>query len=107
MWTLQQALELHNELLPVARAVGFCVGLTGGVLREGSSYHDVDVIFYPLQSPRGDAAALQDALRAFGMVQVCDQATTTARWRSRGSLDEKRVEVWELCGKRVDVFFLR
>lgn len=107
MWTLQQALDLHNALLPVVRDVGFCVALTGGVLREGSSRHDVDIIFYPLQSPAGDIGLLQEALRGFGMRLCADRAAVTARWRSRGSWDEKWVEVWELDGKRIDVFYLR
>lgn len=107
MWTLQQAIDLHNALLPLVRSVGFCVALTGGVLREGSSQHDVDVIFYPLQAPAGDVAALQEVLRGFGMVRRVHREAVTARWRSRGSLDEKWVEVWDLDGKRVDVFFLR
>lgn len=107
MWSLAQALELHNALLPVARSAGFCVALTGGVLREGSSHHDVDVIFYPLQAPVGDVSVLKDALRGFGMVQRADREAVTARWRSRGSLDEKWVEVWDLDDRRIDVFFLR
>lgn len=77
------------------------------MLREGSSDHDVDMIFYPLQAPAGDVVRLQDALRAFGMSQCVDRACTTAHWRSKGSMDEKWVEVWEFDGKRVDVFFLR
>lgn len=106
MWTLSQAIELHNSLLPVARSAGFCVALTGGVIREGSSDHDVDVIFYPLQAPTGDVGKLQQSLRDFGMKQRVARSAVTAGWRSKGSLDEKWVEVWDLDGKRIDTFYL-
>lgn len=106
-WTLVEALQLHNDLLPVAKAVGFGMGLTGGVLRNCRSEHDVDVIFYPLQAPHGDVGTLKAALENLGMRQHTDRETLVEGWRSRGSADEKHVEVWELDGKRIDLFFLR
>lgn len=105
-WTLEEALQLHNQLVPIAKTIGFGVGLTGGILRNGRSDHDIDVIFYPLQAPAGDFAELKGALKVFGMQLYMAREMLHEGWRSRGSQDEKWVEVWKHMGKRVDVFFL-
>lgn len=106
-WTLDEALQVHNRLLPVVARAGFGLGLTGGVLRNRRSEHDVDFIFYPLQAPKGDVEELKTALKTFGMEPYKDREALTTGWRNAGSQDEKWVEVWELAGKRIDLFFLR
>ena len=106
-WSLTEALHMHNQLVPIAKAVGFGVGLTGGILRNCHSDHDVDVIFYQLQAPQGDIAELKGALKGFGMTCHTSRDELVAGWRARGSQDEKFVEVWQHEGKRVDIFFLR
>jgi hypothetical protein len=106
-WTLEEALLLFQKLLPAVQAAGFGLGLTGGVLRNGVSDHDVDVIVYPLQSSSGDMMTLKATLTDAGMKLFRSREEMTAGWRERGSLDEKWVEVWELDGKRIDLLFLR
>lgn len=107
LWTLEEALELHRRLLPVVLDAGFGLGMTGGVLTNGTSDHDIDLVLYPLQSLDFDVASLKDALVAFGMRPVMGREELHRRWRSRGSADQKWVEVWSLDGKRIDLFFLR
>lgn len=47
MWTLSDALAYIRELQPRAMATGWCVLLGGGVLNQGASAHDLDLLFYP------------------------------------------------------------
>jgi hypothetical protein len=97
--------------LPVVVSCGFSLAITGGILRNGSSTHDVDFMLYPLQSTdvhKPEAIAkVKQAMFDFGIKPVFDRTSVTARWRSRGSKDQKWVEVWDWNGLRIDIFFVR
>jgi hypothetical protein len=58
-WTIQSATRDIAELVPLLAKVGYCIGLTGGVLFRGQSDKDVDFILYPL----GDPMDYREALR--------------------------------------------
>src|SRR5262245_53524787 len=52
MWTLWHALKTVNDLTPALQSIGCGIGITGGVLRNGTSDHDLDVVIYPLNSTK-------------------------------------------------------
>lgn len=108
LWTITEALELCRRVIPVLKDAGFSVGLTGSLIRQECSQHDVDLIVYPFQSSQNtDFSRAKATLEKFGMKPVYNREQVTAHWRKKGSLDEKWVEIWDFNGKRVDVFFMR
>lgn len=117
-WTLKDAISLIQLLEPMLRVNGFSLGVTGSVLFKGKSKKDLDLIVYPMVcTDKTDFNKARKTLKIFGMKlhEVIIGGKLTALnvnqmhkyWRSKGSLDEKEVEVWNHNGKRVDVFFLR
>lgn len=108
-WTLEQALELIRELAPDLEVVGWGIGLTGSLLKKGSSDRDADIILFPMSS---DVAVLEDAreeLRRHGLEMVYTAAEIHWFWRhgKNDSSDMKHVEVWVRDKHRIDVFFMR
>lgn len=107
-WTRDEATLLLAGIAEELAARGFAVGLTGSVLTKGFSSHDLDIIIYPLQlTAETDWEIARQALVGAGFVCHIPVETVQAAWRRKGSLDEKRVEVWLFNKRRVDVFFLR
>jgi hypothetical protein len=101
IWTLDQAckfcIKLHDHLMPF----GYDVGLTGGILFNGKSDKDIDVIIYPLKRMSANYAAMYQALPNFGLKFI------RLPNKNLGYTDDgKHVEVWEFENKRVDLFFL-
>lgn len=108
MWTAKTAAEFLHRLRSVASSAHFCVGLAGSVLFDGKSAHDLDVILFPLSTDMCDEKYLRYRLGTkLAMKVLHNEAVVRATWRSKGSKDEKRVEVWSYEGRRVDLFFLR
>lgn len=107
-WTFDLALEFLRDLDGAAKEAGYGVALTGGVLRNGASAKDLDVIVYPLDSSVRDEQRLKAQFVAFGLTQTRTSEEVQAGWRKQGSADLKRVEEWRwrYGGRRVDVFFL-
>lgn len=107
-WTRDEATLLLAGIAEELAARGFAVGLTVSVLTKGFSSHDLDIIIYPLQlTAETDWEIARQALVGAGFVCHIPVETVQAAWRRKGSLDEKRVEVWLFNKRRVDVFFLR
>lgn len=119
-WTLSAAVNFVNELLPEAQARGWSLGLHGSVLYRGSSVNDLDVIAYPLVK---NPASLPDSeellLGNHGFRRRRSIESIHEHWRSKGSLDEKQVEVWWTIGalrekagyppigiKKLDLFYM-
>lgn len=107
VWTLDEALEfmrpLWNELAPK----GWHLGITGGVLVNGSSTKDLDLIAYPRSSRRGDRRALRAHLRSQGWSLHRRAQRMRAGWRKSGSDDRKHVEMWrDAEGRRIDLFIM-
>lgn len=46
-WTLEEALVYIRALQPAAMRAGWCILLGGGVLNNGSSGRDLDLLAYP------------------------------------------------------------
>ena len=105
-WTRDEALTLVAALWPSLKAVGYYVGLTGSVLVKGTSRNDLDLIVYPASTTSQDKNRVVGALMDAGLTRLTGRDGVHRRWRRLGSSDEKHVEVWELDGKKVDVFFL-
>lgn len=107
-WTLSEATALLSGIAPGLLTRGFAVGLTGSVLTKGQSEHDLDIVLYPLQfTAETNWEAAREALTNAGFVCHLPVDVVQSAWRRKGSLDEKRVEVWLFNKRRVDVFFLR
>lgn len=102
-WTLDRALELVRMLEPHAIAAGYHVALGGSVLHAGSSDHDVDVICYPRCLGKGTPRRLAAALEHAGLIRVRTASEVLAGWKESGSADRKRVEIWYLGSRRVDI----
>lgn len=101
IWTSEQAhafcVKLHHFLMPL----GYDIGLTGGVLWNGSSSKDIDIIVYPLKRSSSDFDVMHRSLPNFGLQFV------RLPNNNQGYADDgKKVEVWKFEGKRVDLFFL-
>lgn len=64
---------------------------------------------FPLRTDRAREYQLREALIVeMNMKLVFDEAFVKKQWKDKlDSDDEKRVEVWEWLGKRIDIFFLR
>lgn len=111
VWTLQQAQELCAQLEPELRQAGFGIALGGSVLHKGQSFHDLDLILFPMQKltlelfPNEKAKARDVLLRLGAMLQVHTD-TVHEHWRKKGSNDIKQVEIWRYQNKRIDIFFL-
>jgi hypothetical protein len=107
MWTLEEALELIRSLQdPLARA-GYGVGLAGGVLINGKSDHDLDVIVYPLDSTVQNRRDVERQLIMCGLDLKFDLQYVRKMWAKKKSHDQKHVEVWEDSqGRRIDIFLL-
>jgi hypothetical protein len=105
VWDIFSAMAFIKDLRTALLDVGYCVGLTGSVLYKLSSEKDLDVIIYPHGTlPKGN---LEGALRLAGMKRTMTKDEVQRMWlRDYGSTDTKHVEIWEVAGKRVDLFFL-
>lgn len=115
IWRLHTALELVRDLEDFARNEGWHVALAGGVLTNGWSRHDLDVIFYPRDATdkRTNSLGVHRVLRAAGLRFVMGANDVRANWRKKGSTDTKHVEVWRYnlpstgARMRVDVIVLK
>jgi len=115
MWTLDNALSFVRELNIRLNTVGFYVGITGGVLFKGESQKDLDVIIYPTSTTDMDWNRVYPVLEGLSLKQVSNKLATQGVWRTKGSKDQKHVEVWQFDktapktfrNARVDLFFLK
>lgn len=105
LWALPNALELCRTIEHVIKHFGFHVGLRGGVLLNGSSAHDLDLIIYPHDSTVCRARDLYEALCELGLERQKTVAQVHAGWRSRGLTDEKNIEIWTIGECVVDIFY--
>lgn len=87
---------------------GWHFALAGGVLLNGASKHDVDIIAFPHITLAGNRKALRRMLReAFGWYLRMKTWELHRYWRRKGSPDRKQVEVWKTSdGRRVDLFIM-
>ncbi len=107
-WKLEEAVELCARLSVALSTAGYAVGLTGSVLIHGKSRKDLDLIIYPLTTQTQRTRwTLHETLVRFGMDIRVPKEQVHEAWRNSGSKDTKHVEVWDYCGRRVDLFFLR
>lgn len=106
-WRFDLAAQLLSCLERHMAPVGWHVGITGSVFHAGESAHDLDMILYPRDSTKADKDAARKVLESIGMKQRYTVEQVHEGWRSKGSTDEKHVEVWKWHHYRIDVFFLR
>lgn len=66
VWTLNTALDLFKQLDDCARLHGFFLSMAGGVIRNGLSYHDLDLVL----TQRSLDAKLSNFLEALPSVGV-------------------------------------
>lgn len=110
VWNLEEVVTFLHDLQAHFRLhkILYSVGLTGSVLYgpTRSSEKGLDIVVYPKDSTSARENHLRSSLVDFGMNILFANYIVKDRWRRLGSRDNKHVEVWELCGKRVDIFFL-
>jgi hypothetical protein len=107
MWTRDSALAFISEIYPAIQAAGYHLGLTGSVMTNGESRHDLDLIVYPASTAKQDVAALEAALTGVGLTKRFDRDIVRNAWRKKGSQDDKHVEAWfDANRRRVDIFRL-
>lgn len=104
MWKLTQALPLIQELAPLVRDLDYHLCLGGSVLVAGTSDHDLDLWFIPLNGFESEPRKVY---------LLCEQ--TFGRLSAlRDSPDYKAGEPWHVkemhramyMGKRIDLFIL-
>lgn len=106
VWTRRRAIPLLQRLW-AHLAPEFHCALTGSVLYRGSSGKDLDIVVYPSKTRDHKLEVLHEKLRSFGWALQFTTEQIHEKWRARGNLDEKRVEVWRTRGgHRVDVMIL-
>jgi hypothetical protein len=107
MWTLDEVRTLLGNLEKFAEETGWHFALAGGVLREGHSAHDLDLIAYPRTSTNSDRHMLRFLLTRVGWTLRVPAKEMHGHWKAKGSKDRKHVEVWRTGnGRRVDLFIL-
>jgi hypothetical protein len=104
-WTLANALELCRTIEHVIKHFGFHVGLRGGVLLNGSSVHDLDLIIYPHDSTVWRRRELYEVLCQLGLTRQKTVAQVHAGWRALKSTDEKPIEIWSMGDRVIDIFY--
>lgn len=111
IWTLAEAQNFCYFLSVVLKPNGYGVGLTGSVLTNFESLNDLDLIIYPLiksdSLPHSPFEHLKTELEKFGMTRILTSEEVTKHWRTKGSIDEKLVEIWKYGKKRIDIFLLK
>ncbi len=106
-WEAGEALRFITKLSVFLAPHKIGVGLTGSVLTQGRSSHDLDIILFPHDASQYDRSCEVALLKEFGMKLLVKEATVKAVWRKKGSSDTKHVEVWLYRGCRVDVFSMK
>ncbi len=107
MWTLEDAAMLTSAIRAVLLAHGTCIGLTGSVLNVWYSTHDLDLFFYPFDSTKPiDLRTLRETLYDMDFRLTHTHDKMHAHWRSKGSMDEKIVEVYDYGGRRIDAIIM-
>lgn len=106
-WILEDAIALIRSIDVDINDAGFAIGLTGSVLHNGCSEHDLDLIIYPRNSSEVSYSKLTAALIKLGWTIDIERPYVLKSWFSKGSTDDKHVEVWRTPDdKRVDLFLL-
>lgn len=113
VWTFDEAHQVIRLLKNDLWVAGWGVALGGSVLHRKSSFTDLDLVLFPLNSRRRDVEGAKIVLKHWGMRCEYDEAFVKERWKEQGSDDEKHVEVWmfnaphPFQGRRIDIFFLK
>lgn len=113
-WTLKQGLVVAREVEIIAALHSWHVALGGGVMLNGTSEHDLDLIFYPDKAhPSIDLKKRKEILCQFltnmGWEIYRSSAEMRTFWVKRygPDHDQKCVEVWkDPKGRRVDFIWM-
>lgn len=103
-WTLDEAVTLVREIEPWFKQQGFHVGLTGGVLYNGLSFKDVDLIVYPHKSTSTSYVEIVDKIAA---IYNSAGLTLVSSMDHKTYGDEKIVHLCAYNNHRVDVFIMK
>lgn len=106
MWTLEEALTVVRNIDPILKPKGWFVGISGGVLLKGSSVHDLDLLFVPMDNVDKCIACLHKCLVDFSWKIIRTKEEMQEGWRAKGLRDNKHVEHWEFNNKRIDVIIV-
>lgn len=94
-WTLDEALELIRSIQPIVMDCGYYIALAGGVLNNGMSKNDLDLVAVP----RPFTGSNTDLLRYFGRIfkQIKEPSI-------KHRLD---VYIYEYEDRRIDIAIIR
>lgn len=101
-WTLQQAVELIQELEPAVRELNYHITLGGSVLHKGSSDKDLDLFIVPLNgfpsTPIKILVLLMDYLGS------CRALRDGPNYQADADFHYDQAQLFDYMGKRIDVF---
>lgn len=120
-WTLEQGVKFVQNLeravfnSPTSSSLGVHVGLTGGVLYNGKSKKDLDVMVYPHNTTKLPTAEdVHNRFIELGLVPFFEKDrasapewTTSRPQQNQKTGDQKLITLWKTqSGKRIDFFFV-
>lgn len=105
-WTREEAFFFLNWVREPLDKAGAGIALAGSLLVNATSRKDLDFIIFPKDSTNYDIKAVENALWSCGLRKEFDVEFVRERWKSKGSRDRKRVDVWSVARKRIDIFWL-
>lgn len=121
MWKIHDALTLIRSLQSSVKAFGYHITLGGGVLNTGTSLHDLDIFFHPLERGNLQEPRLLAFLKEFWGAPQEITSQGSPRWSrdARGRMVVITAPVYPpsvlysqklfyfYSGLRIDVFVLR
>lgn len=103
LWTLEEAIDLCRKIENELEEYGYHCALTGGVLYNGSSTKDVDIMIYPHSEKTYNFESAVEVLTKYCNVsdikKIIDDDDKYP--------DCKDIRYARYNGKRVDLFFVR
>lgn len=106
MWTVDTAILFCQEL-EACLLDRWHVFFGGGVLYNGFSFHDLDIVLIPHTTNQAFYEDITFGLLQMGLKQIDTYTEKHIKWQENGSNDRKLVESWLTSDfKRVDIIMM-
>lgn len=106
-WTFQEGVDFVRDINSHLQKANCHAGITGSVLYKGYSAKDLDLIIYPRDATKTSRSMAHENLIEAGLTHWIPTSTVHETWRSKGSSDDKQVDIWITSDNhRVDIFWL-
>lgn len=110
MWTLDEALDIIRRIQPKLKEINYHVCLGGGVQNNGSSDHDLDLYFLPLED---EYAGENKDLDIFNVMKVMHEVTgklgrdiNDTNYEHTRTIFNKKIR-YMYQNKQIDCFIIR